>query len=114
MGSRVGNVIYSSGIAGIDPATGKLAAGAPEQARHAFQNLRSLLADGGSSLADVVRLTVYVKDNAARAPINEQWLAAFPDPENRPARHILVYHLQHGMELQLEAVAVLATDGAVS
>lgn len=112
MASRVDNIIYTSGVAGVDSATSKLAPGAIEQARHAFANLRSVLANAGSSLDDVVRLTVYVKDNSARAPINEQWLVCFPDPESRPARHIVVYELQNGMELQLEAVAVVRQDGA--
>lgn len=35
------------------------------------------------------------------------WLDCFPNPHDRPARHTLVYDLQHGKLLQLEAVAVL-------
>lgn len=111
MGSKVGNVIYTSGIAGVDPKTSTLAPDVAAQARHAFANLRALLADAGSGLDDVVRLTVYLKDNAARAAVNEEWLACFPDPEDRPARHILIYDLQHGMALQLEAVAVMDSHG---
>ena len=107
MGARVDNVIYTSAVSGIDPATSKLAAGSAAQAVHAFMNLRSLLANAGSSLDDVVRMTVYIKDNEVRVHINDQWMACFPDPEDRPARHVLVYDLQHGMELQIEAVAVV-------
>jgi 2-iminobutanoate/2-iminopropanoate deaminase len=113
MGARVDNVIYTSAVSGIDPATSKLAVGASAQAFHAFMNLRSLLANAGSSLNDVVRMTVYIKDSEARVHINDQWLACFPDPEDRPARHVLVYDLQHGMELQIEAVAVVR-DGAAT
>ena len=112
MGARVDNVLYTSGIAGIDPATTKIAPGAAAQAQHAFQNLRSVLANAGGSLDDVVRLTVYIKDSSSRGHVNEHWLTCFPDAESRPARHILVYDLQHGMELQLEAVAVLPAEGA--
>lgn len=107
MGARVDNIVYSSGIAGVDAATSKLATGGAAQAQHAFRNLRSFLSNAGASLDDVVRLTVYVKDNAVRASINEEWLACFPDPDSRPARHVLVYDLANGMELQLEAVAVI-------
>ena len=107
MGARVGDTLYSSGIAGIDPATGKLAEGAAAQARHAFHNLRTLLANGGATLEDVVRLTVYVKHNGAREPVNAEWLQSFPDPHDRAARHTLVYDLQHDMLLQLDAVAVV-------
>jgi 2-iminobutanoate/2-iminopropanoate deaminase len=112
MGARVGNVIYSSGMAGIDPATGKLADGAAAQARFAFQHVRTLLAAGGATLDDVVRMTVYLKDPAAREPLNAEWLQCFPDPHDRPARHVLNYDLQHGMLLQLEVVAVLQEGGA--
>jgi 2-iminobutanoate/2-iminopropanoate deaminase len=107
MGSRVGNIIYSSGIAGIDPMTSELSSDAATQARFAFQNLHSMLVDGGASFEDVVRVTVYLKDNSARDAINVEWLKAFPDPHSRPARHALIYDLQHGMLLQLEAVAVV-------
>ena len=107
MGARVGHTIYSSGIAGVDPATGRVAPDAPAQARWAFAHLRTLLQAGGASLDDVVRVTVYLKDPAAREPINAEWVACFPDPHDRPARHILAYDLQHGMLLQLEAVAVV-------
>ena len=112
MGARVGNVLYSSGIAGGDPATGKLAEGAAAQAACAFRNMQSLLTNGGATLADVVRMTVYVKEPGAREPVNAEWLKCFPDPHDRPARHTLNYDLQHGMLLQLEVVAVI--DAAAS
>lgn len=108
MGARVGNTLYSSGIPGIDPQTGRVAPDAASQARFAFQHMRALLETGGARLDDVVRLTVYVKDASAREPVNTEWLACFPDPHDRPARHTLTYDLQHGMLLQLEVVAVLA------
>jgi 2-iminobutanoate/2-iminopropanoate deaminase len=107
MGARVGNVLYSSGIAGVDPATGKLAEGAAAQAACAFGNVHTLLKNGGATLADVVRMTVYVKDASAREPVNAEWLRCFPDSHDRPARHTLAYDLQHGMLLQLEVVAVI-------
>ncbi len=107
MGARVGNMIFSSGIMGKDPATDKLPADAASQARFAFQNLKTLLAQGGATLADVGRVTVYIKDNSVREALNAEWNACFPDPHDRPARHTLVYDLQGGMLLQLETVAVI-------
>lgn len=106
-GARVGNILCSSAISGKDPATGQLPVDAPAQARLAFSNLKTLLQAGGAQLSDVVKLTVYVKDNAVRESINTEWNACFPDPHDRPARHILVYDLQHGMHLQLEVMAVI-------
>ena len=64
-----------------------------------------MLAAAGASLRHVAKLTVYVRDDGVRDAINEQWRRCFPDPADRPARHILVYALQHGMAIQLEFIA---------
>ena len=105
--ARVGNILCSSAISGKDAATGVLPADAGAQARLAFANLRALLAAGGATLADVVKLAVTITDNTVREAINTEWLACFPDPHDRPARHITVHELQHGMWLQLEVMAVI-------
>jgi len=110
MGARVGNMIFSSGIAGKDPATNMLAEGAAEQARFAFQNLRTLLENGGAQLEDVGHVTVFVRDESHRDAINVEWLKCFPDPHDRPARHTLVHELRGGMLVQLEAIAVVPED----
>lgn len=110
LGARVGGLIASSGIAGKDPATGALPPDAPTQAANAFANMAALLETGGASLADVLKLTITVHDDGVRDAINTQWLAAFPDPADRPARHVVVHPLQHGMLLQLELLAVASRD----
>ncbi|WP_298236429.1 RidA family protein [uncultured Azohydromonas sp.] len=103
--ARVGPLLCSSGIAGKDPTTGELPADAAAQAANAFANMDRLLEAGGARLEDVAKLTVYLKDPAAREAVNAQWLRRFPDPHDRPARHILEHDLQHGMALQLEFLA---------
>jgi 2-iminobutanoate/2-iminopropanoate deaminase len=105
--ARVGNLICTSAISGKDPASGELPADAGTQARNTFANLRAVLQAGGASLDDVVKLAVTIKDNAVREAVNAEWHACFPDPHDRPARHIVVQDLQHGMWLQVEAMAVL-------
>lgn len=105
--ARVGNVLCTSAVAGKDPAGGELPADPPAQARNAFANLRAVLEAGGATFDDVVKLSVSIKDNAVREAVNAEWLALFPDPRDRPARHIVVHDLQHGMWLQLEAMAVI-------
>lgn len=107
MGARVGNTLYSSGIPGVDPATGKLAQGPAAQAHFAFAHMKALLEKGGATLDDVVRMTVYIADPAAREAINVEWLQCFPDPDDRPARHTLHHDLPHGLLLQIEIVAVI-------
>lgn len=106
-GARVGNILCSSAISGKDAGTGLLSADAATQVQLAFANLRALLVAGAATLADVVKLSVTIKDNTVREAINTEWLACFPDPHDRPARHITVHDLQHGMWLQLEVMAVI-------
>lgn len=108
VGARVANVLCSSAIAGKDPATGKLVTDAADQVRLAFENLTRFLKAGGATLDDVVKLTVYVKDDSVREHLNTHWLACWPDPAQRPARHVVVHDLQHGMVVQLETLAVVA------
>jgi len=107
MGARVGNMIFTSGVAGKDPATGKLAAGAQAQARHAFENLAAVLEQAGAALDDVGSITALVAHESVRAVLNEAWLERFPDPRNRPARHTSVQDLRGGMLVQLQAIAVV-------
>jgi 2-iminobutanoate/2-iminopropanoate deaminase len=110
--SRVGPLLCSSAISGKDAATGQLPADTTAQVRHAFANLRSVLAAGGAAPGDVAKVTVTVKDNGAREAVNAEWLALYPDPHARPARHIAVHDLQHGMALQLEFIALIAKEGS--
>lgn len=107
LAARVGQVLCSSAIAGKNPADGSLPAEGPLQCAHAFANMKAVLAAGGAGLGDVVRLSVTLADDALRDAINAQWLACFPDPDDRPARHISVQPLQHGMQVQLELMAVI-------
>jgi 2-iminobutanoate/2-iminopropanoate deaminase len=106
-GARVGNMVFSSGIMGKDPATDTLPAEAEAQARFAFANMQELLRQAGATLADIGHMKVYVKHDGVRAAVNAEWLKCFPDPHDRPARHTVLYDLQGGMLLQLEIIAVV-------
>ena len=112
MGSRVGNMVFSSGIMGKDPATDALPEDAAAQVAFAFQNMKTLLEEAGGTLGDVGRLTVYIKDDSVRPHLNAAWNEHFPDPDSRPARHAVLYDLSHGMVIQLECVAVIQEPAA--
>lgn len=59
---RAGNTVYVAGQVGWDK-DGKIVSGGFEaQAAQAFENLKRALEGGGASLADVVKITTYVKD----------------------------------------------------
>lgn len=106
--ARVGNMLFSSAVSGIDPATGEPAATAEGQVRQVFAHLRALLGQAGGSLADIGHMSVHVRDNSVREPINRAWLEAFPDPHDRPARHIQICALPEPLYLQVEVIAVLS------
>jgi enamine deaminase RidA (YjgF/YER057c/UK114 family) len=104
--SRVGPLVMTGGVYGVDSATGKLPDDVYDQARLMFANLERIIAAAGGSLSDVARMTVYVKVPQARAAVNDEWLKAFPDPADRPARHTLVNDaLPANMLLQCDATA---------
>jgi len=103
----VGNILCTSAISGKDPASGVLPADVQAQAGHVFANLKAVLAAGGATLDDVVKFSVTLNDDSVREAFNAQWNAAFPDPRDRPARHIVVSALQHGMHVQIEVIAVI-------
>jgi 2-iminobutanoate/2-iminopropanoate deaminase len=105
--ARVGNILCTSAVSGKDPVSGELPADIESQVRNTFANLKSVLVAGGASLDDVVKLSVTIKDNVVRDAINAEWNVAFPDPHDRPARHIMVADLQHGMQVQIEVIAVI-------
>lgn len=106
-GARVGNMVFSSGIMGVDPSTGKLADDLEGQVHFAFANLERLLAKAGGDLGDVGHVGVLVAEEGFRSAVNVEWLRAFPDPASRPARHTTVTPLRGGMLVQLEIIAVL-------
>ena len=105
IGSRVGDVVYSSGIFGTGP-DGAVDPEAGEQVRQLFANLRQFLQAAGVSPEEVVRATVYVRDRSVRPQLDEQWVAMFPDERSRPARHVVVHELPGELLVQLEVVAV--------
>lgn len=109
--SKVGPLVMTGGVYGLDPATGAIPDDVTEQAQLMFANLSRIMAAAGGSLADVARMTVYVKVPEARVAVNAQWLAAFPDPTDRPARHTLVNEgLPANMLVQCDATAWIAED----
>lgn len=106
--SRVGNIVMTGGVYGLDPATGKIPDEVETQAELMFRNLERIVAAAGTSMDRVVKMTVYVKVPEARTAVNKQWLAAFPDPKSRPARHTFQNdHLPANMLVQCDATAVL-------
>lgn len=105
--SRIGNVLATGGVRGVDPTTGEVPGTVAEQTRLMFANLRRIVEAGGARCEDVLKITVWVKTAEGRGAINDPWTEMFPDPASRPSRHILVHELPAGMQVQCEALAVI-------
>ena len=62
-GIRVGNLVFTAGQIALDPATQLVVApGIAEQTTQVLENLKAILEAAGSSLAQVVKATVFLKD----------------------------------------------------
>ena len=104
---RAGNTLYFSGQIGLDPATGRLVDGIENQILRVFENLKAVAEAGGGSLADAVKLTVYLTDLAHFARVNEIMSAYFEQPY--PARAAVgVAALPRGALIEVDAILVLA------
>lgn len=104
---RAGDSVYLSGQIGLDPATGQLAGEDFEvQVRQAFANLQAVAQAAGGTLADAVKLTLFLTDLGQFAKANAIMAEFVPQPY--PARSTLgVASLPRGAQFEIEAVLVL-------
>ncbi len=101
-----GNLIFCSGQIPLDPATMEIVGETiTEQTNRVFQNLAGLLEAAGSSLGQVVKTTVYLKDMSEFAAMNEEYARHFGD--HRPARAAVeVARLPKDVRVEIDAIAV--------
>jgi len=100
-----GDLLFCSGQIALDPATGELnGTNAADQTRQVLKNLTAVLAAGGSGLDMVVRTTVFLKDMADFAAMNEVYAKAFGT--HRPSRAtVAVAALPKGALVEIDAIA---------
>jgi len=104
---RAGNVVYLSGQIPLDPVTMTLVEGGMEtQIRRVFDNLQAVAVAAGGSLADVVKLNVYLTDLSHFPLVNQIMAHYFAQPY--PARAAVgVAALPRGAGVEMDAVMVL-------
>jgi 2-iminobutanoate/2-iminopropanoate deaminase len=101
-----GGLVFCSGTAGIDPATGAATDGIEAQTEQALRNLAAVLAAAGASMADVVKTTIFYSDVDDFARLNEVYARHMPDPP--PARSAPAnVRLPHGLLVSIDAIAAL-------
>ena len=103
---RVGDTVYMSGQIGLDPASMQMVDGIDAQIVRVFENLKAVAEAAGGSLADVVKLNVFLIDLANFAKVNETMAKYFGEPF--PARAAVgVKELPRGALVEANAVMCL-------
>jgi len=105
---RVGNLVFTAGQIALDPATQQVVGGGiAEQTARVLENLNAILESAGSSLAQVVKTTVFLRDMndfAAMNAIYGRYLA--PEGVLAPARSTVeVSRLPKDVLVEIEVVA---------
>jgi reactive intermediate/imine deaminase len=101
---RVGDTVYVSGQIPLDPATGTLVSGDIEaETRRVLENLQAIVQAAGGTLAQVVKVTIFLTDLAHFAAVNQLMASYFSEPY--PARATIgVAALPRGARIEMECV----------
>ncbi len=104
---RSGNTVYLSGQIPLKPGSGELVSGdVRAEIRQVFDNLSAVAGAAGATLANAVKLTVYLTDLANFAAVNEVMADYFDEPY--PARAAIgVAALPRGVAVEVDAILVL-------
>jgi len=105
-----GEFVFVSGTGPQDPRSGRVVEGGiREQVNQALNNIKNLLEEVGSSMDDVVKVTVFLTDIGNYGAMNEVYRSYFA--ENAPARTcVQVARLPGDILVEIEAIARLRQD----
>jgi len=107
-GVRFGNLIFTAGQGALDPITGQVVPGGiKEQTERTIENLKAILEAGGSSLGQVIKATVFLKDLNDFPAMNAVYASYFgTDEETLPARTTVeVSRLPRNLLVEIEVIA---------
>jgi 2-iminobutanoate/2-iminopropanoate deaminase len=107
VGVQAGHFLFTAGQIGIDPASALIVEGGVEsETRQALLNLKQILETGNSSLENVVKTTVFLRDMADFAKMNAVYAEFFT--VDFPARSaVQVAALPKNASVEIEAVALI-------
>ena len=103
----IGNMVYTAGQVGLDPATMELVPGGiEEQTRQVLANLKNVLDASGTNFGNVIKTTVFLQDMGDFAKMNAIYAEEFN--ENPPARStVAVAGLPKGALVEIECIAIV-------
>lgn len=101
---EVNGIVYTSGVIPVVPETGEIPEGSQAQAKQALTNLSNLLESAGTSVNNVIKTTVFIKEMNDFGAINEVYATFFEG--DFPARSCVeVARLPKDVMLEIEAIA---------
>ena len=101
---EVNGMVFTSGVIPVDPATGNIPEGSSAQADQVMRNMQNLLEAAGTSMENVVKTTVFIKEMDDFGAINEVYAKYFPEPY--PSRSCVeVARLPKDVMLEMEVIA---------
>ena len=107
---RVGSTVYLSGQIGLDPYSMQLVSGIEAQTRRVFDNLKAVCEASGGSLADIVKLNIFLLDLSHFQLINQIMGEYFVQPY--PARAAVgVANLPKAAMVEMDGIVVLPDSG---
>ena len=103
-GIIVGDFVYTSGQLPINPVTGVLETDIKVATKQSMENVKAILEEAGTSLENVVKTSIFLKDLNDFAAVNEVYGTYFT--ENPPARScVQVAKLPKDAVIEIEAIA---------
>lgn len=106
---RIGSTVSVAGQVGIDPATGRLVSSeVGDQLVQTFRNIEAALGSLGATLADVIRVDVYLARMSDFAAMNERYASIFEPPY--PTRTTVGVQLNEGIGVEVTVLAVLSDE----
>lgn len=104
-GVIVGDFVYTSGQIPLNPVTGELVTDIKLATKQSMENIKAILEEAGTSLNNVVKTSIFLKDLNDFEAVNEVYGTYFI--ENKPARScVQVAKLPKDAVIEIEAIAV--------
>ena len=104
-GVIVGDFVYTSGQIPLNPVTGELVTDIKLATKQSMENIKAILEEAGTSLNNVVKTSIFLKDLNDFEAVNEIYGTYFI--ENKPARScVQVAKLPKDAVIEIEAIAV--------
>ncbi|MBQ2819749.1 MAG: RidA family protein [Clostridia bacterium] len=105
-GVDLGNMVFTSGQLGIDMSTGALPEGVEAQAKCSLENIKSILAEAGLGMENIIKTVVFIKDMNDFAKVNAIY-SEYINGDILPARSCVeVARLPKDALVEIEAIAV--------